>query len=174
MAAAALAVIAAACGGGAPTTDSTPAPTATLPVPMASLSPRVQVASAAVADVLAGGGFELEHVVQPFRTGEPAALRLVPRALFRVRLADPESGWVVVYDAGSRDRATQLAGELVGYLQSGFGQTNFPMDAQFAVNQLDAMVTFSWFSRERSGDPEAAEQAFELLRRVGQPHPVRR
>lgn len=141
---------------------------------MASLSPPIQSAAAIIQRRLGAAGLRLEHVVQPFRTGEPAGLRLTPRALFRVMLSDPDAGWVVLYDAGTTDRAAQAARDLVAYLQSGFGQTNFATDAQFTVNQLDTTVMFTWWSRERSADPEQAQLAFEELRRVGQPYPVTR
>jgi hypothetical protein len=152
----------------------TPVATATLPVPMASLTPRLETAAATIQRRLGAAGVRLEHVVQPFRTGEAASLRLVPRALFQVMLADPEAGWVVLYDLGSSERASQAANDMVAYLQSGFGQTNFPIDAQFAVNQLDATLMFTWWSRQRTTDPDRAEAAFEELRRIGQPYPVMR
>lgn len=141
---------------------------------MASLSPALAAASATIERRLGGAGFSLEHVVQPFRTGEPASLQHVPRALFRVMLSDPDSGWVVLYDLGTPERAAGGGRDLAAYLGSGFGQTNFPMDAEFTVNQIDSTLMFSWWSRERAGDPEQAQAAFEELRRVGQPFPVTR
>jgi hypothetical protein len=167
-------IVLAGCGPASVPATGGVAATPTLPVPMASLSPQIQNASAVIQRRLGAAGLRLEHVVQPFRTGEPAGLRLVPRALFRVMLSDPDSGWVVLYDAGTTDRASQAARDMVAYLQSGFGQTNFPMDAQFSVNQLDTTVMFTWWSRERSSDPEQAQLAFEELRRIGQPYPVAR
>ncbi|CAN5145534.1 hypothetical protein BH24CHL7_BH24CHL7_00610 [soil metagenome] len=139
---------------------------------MASLSPQLQAASATVQRRLGAAGFRLEHAVRPFRTGEPASLQFTPRALFRVMLSDPDSGWVVLYDLGTPERAAQAGRDFAAYLGGGFGQTNFPTDAQFAVNQLEGTLLFSWYSRERSGDPEQAQAAFEEIRRVGQPFPV--
>ena len=139
---------------------------------MASLTPSLSAAAVAVQRALAGAGFRVEHVVQPFRTGEPASLQFMPRALLQVLLADPEDGWIVLYDAGTGERAAQAARDLVSYLQGGFGQTNFPTDAQFAVNQLDTTVLFTWWSRQRSDEPERARAAFEAVRLIGQPFPV--
>ncbi len=147
-----------------------PAPTAALP--LASLTPALTASATTVQRALGGAGFRVGHVAQAFRTGEPASLQFVPRALLQVLLADPDDGWILLYDLGSPDRATQAAGELVSYLQSGFGQTNFPTDAQFAVSQLDSTVLFTWWSRERSDEPERARAAFEALRLVGQPFPI--
>ena len=164
--------LAAACGpGGAPPTGPAAA-TPTVPVPMASLTPQMAATQALLQRHLGAVGFRLEHSTVPFRPGEPGTLRFAPRALFRVLLSDPDSGWVVVYDLGTADRAMQAARELVSYLQSGFGQTNYPQDAQLTVNQVDTTVVFTWWSRERSDDPEAARAAFEALRLVGQPYTI--
>jgi hypothetical protein len=96
----------------------------------------------------------------------------VPRALFRVLLSDPDSGWIVAYELGQPDRAAQAGNDFVSYLQSGFGLTNYPQDAQFTLNQVDSTLVFTWWSRERSGDPDQARAAFEALRLVGQPFQI--
>jgi hypothetical protein len=139
---------------------------------MASLSPQVASAAGAIQRGLGAAGFRVEQSSRPYRPGEPQSLRLVPRAVFQIQVADPDGGWIVVYDLGSTDRAAQAARDLVSYLESGFGQTNFPVDAQFMVNQLDTTIFFSWWSRERSPEPERARAAFEALRLVGLSYPI--
>ncbi len=139
---------------------------------MASLSPQLADAAATIERRLGASGLRLEHVVQSFRTGEPGTLRFVPRALFRVILSDPDSGWIVLYDLRQPERAAEAGRDFVAYLQGGLGQTNFPGDAQFALSQLGSTLMFTWWSRERSADPEQARAAFEELRRVGQPFQI--
>lgn len=174
LALACLCVLLGACGapGPAPTGPSEPQAAPTAALPMASLTPSLAAAMIAVQQGAGAAGFRVEHVVQPLRTGEPSSLQLVPRALLQVRLADPDDGRIVVYDLATPDRAAQAARDYVAYLQSGFGQTNFPADAQFAVNQIGSTVMFTWFAPEQSAEPERARAAFDALRLVGQSFPI--
>ena len=175
VAAAALAAaltIAHGCAPSAAPTTAPAAPTPTIPAPMASLTPRMAATQALLQRHLGAAGFRLEHSAVPFRPGEPGTLRYAPRALFRVMLSDPDSGWVVVYDLGTPDGAARAGAEFVSYLQSGFGQTNYSQDTEFTLNQVDTTLVFSWWSPGRSADPDAARAAFEALRLVGQPFPI--
>ncbi|MFN8519918.1 MAG: hypothetical protein U0667_11135, partial [Chloroflexota bacterium] len=61
---------------------------------------------------------------------------------------------------------------LASYLGSGFGQTNFPVDAQFSVAQLDSTVIMTWWSAARAEDADWAQGAFDVVRTIGQPYPV--
>ena len=87
-------------------------------------------------------------------------------------LAEPDIGYVVVYDFPDQQTATARAQELASYLGSGFGQTNYPFDAQFAISQVGDTVVFTWWAPSRAvGDPQA-EDAFNAVASVGQPVPV--
>ena len=76
---------------------------------------------------------------------------------------------MVIYEAESIGRALELAQELADYVESGFGQTNFAADTQFAVSTLEDTVVFTTWSRRRSDDPERAEVAFDAIASVGTP-----
>jgi hypothetical protein len=79
---------------------------------------------------------------------------------------------VVIYQLADSADAGVRATELAGYLGSGFGQTNFPVDAQFSVAQADSTVIMTWWSRERADDDDAAQGAFDVVRAIGQQYPV--
>ncbi len=57
-------------------------------------------------------------------------------------------------------------------MASGFGQTNFPLDAQFSVSQVGSTIVFTWYSGARASDPVRAREAFFAIASVGQPFPV--
>jgi hypothetical protein len=114
-------------------------------------------------------GLNLVQSTVSFRPGEPGDVQLAPRAVYRVLLADPNAGWVMIYDLSSPDAAGQAGRSFAAYLRSGVGQTNYPRDAQFSVNQLGGTLVFSWWSRERTSDAQQAEAAFDVIRGVGTP-----
>lgn len=108
-----------------------------------------------------------------YRPSEPLALQSVPRTVYQVVLPqDPGAGYAVIYRAGDPAGAQTMAAELQQYLQSGFGQTNFPTDAQFAISVYGPTVVFGWYSPGASADPATAKKAFDVLRSFGQPVPV--
>ncbi len=163
-----LAALVMGCGAGRQVAD-TPAPVAT---PVASPGQALAGTIARITDALTGAGYQVAPPVAPYRPSEPASLTQVGRSVLQVRDVGPELGYVVVYQlAGSAEAATR-ATELAAYLGSGFGQTNFPVDAQFSVAQLDSNVIMTWWSRERADDPERAQGAFDVVRAIGQPYPV--
>jgi hypothetical protein len=152
----------------ATTGPSTPAPQ----TPMAVLSPHVQAALAAVQRRLAEQGITLEQSGTDYRPAEPGVVQPVPRAVFRVTQADPNAGWVVIYDLGQPDTAIETGRAFASYLGSGFGQTNYPRDAQFTLNQVGGALVFTWWSPGQSADPDRARAAFEAIQLVGQSVPI--
>lgn len=139
---------------------------------MVVLSPQVQAALAAVQRRLADLGMTLEQSGPEYRPAEPDVVQSVPRAVFRVAQADPNTGWVVIYDLGQPDVAIDTGRHFARYLGSGFGQTNYPRDAQFALNQVGGALVFSWWSVGQSADPEQARAAFEAMQLAGQSVPI--
>lgn len=177
--AAALAVLllVAACGppGGGSPAPRTPAGTADeLATPMASLTPVVAGTFGALRNVLAPAGYRVDVLARPYRPAEPLELSRVPRAVLQVDVADPDGGFVVIYEFADSAMARQQGETFARYLGSGFGQTNFPLDAQFAVQQVGPTIVFSWWSRELSAEPERAQGAFDLISAFGQPIEVRK
>ena len=152
------------------------APAATAAVtPMASLSvPVAGTATALRQHLAANGGYRLDPLRRSYRPAEPVELAATPRAVFQVDVGDPEAGLVVVYEFASTQAARQRGDLFAGYLESGFGQTNYPLDAQFALSQVGPTLVFHWWSQDRAEDAERAEGAFDAIARFGLPLEVRK
>ena len=164
---------AAGCAAGPRPTD-VPAPTA-VTTPMGSLTPVVAGTAAALRQWLAeAGGYRLDHLRRSYRPAEPAELVGTPRAVFQVDVADPDGGFVVVYSFPTAESARDRGAIFARYLGSGFGQTNYPLDAQFALSQVGPTLVFHWWSRERAEDPDRAQGAFDVISRFGLPIEVRK
>lgn len=168
------ALLFAACGGGAPAPPDRGVGAAgdVLPTPQRSLSPQIAATVRALEGYLAPHGYRLVQVNRPYRPSEPESLSLVPRAVFQLDQAEPDEGYVVVYEFSDAEAAAARGRELAGYLGSGFGQTNYPVDAQFALSQMGGTLVLGWWSPERSSRPERVRRALELTRGFGQPIPV--
>jgi hypothetical protein len=162
----ALALLVAACGG--TQVQDTPRPLAT---PVASLGSALAGTARVITDALTAAGYRVAPPAVPYRPSEPASLTQVPRTVLQVQ-GEPDLGYVVIYQLADSAEAGVRATELAGYLGSGFGQTNFPVDAQFSVAQADSTVIMTWWSRERADDDDAAQGAFDVVRAIGQPYPV--
>jgi hypothetical protein len=164
-------LLVAGCGGGIPAGGLGPQNPAAA-TPLASVTTAIETSASALQAALAAGGYELDAASGPFRSSEPAALIRVPRAVYRVRLADPDDGAVVIYQLPDANAAGSAAADLAGYLASGSGKVNYPADALVSVAQLGPTVILTWFSPGRSDDPDAARGAFELIASVGRAYPV--
>ena len=121
--------------------------------------------SAAVVTV----GHRLDAPMAAYRTSEPTALLQAPRVVLRADLADPDDGFVVVYDASGAEQAGTWGRELAAYLGSGFGQANFTPDTQFSVAVRDDAVIFTSWSPGRSSDAASAQAVFDAVAGVGDP-----
>ena len=153
---------------------SVQADTVVLPTPMRSLTLPATTALRQVESALLAIGERLVEPKRPYRPSEPTGLLQVPRALARADVADADDGFVVIYSPTRPAQAQVLADELATYLGSGFGQTNYPADAQFAVATLGDAVLFTWWSRSRSSDPTRAEAVFDAVSSVGEAVEVRK
>ena len=140
-----------------------------LPTPMRSFDASVARSVAAIEQALTAAGERLVLPTSGYRPSEPQSLLELPRTIRRVDLADPDDGFVVIYEAESSGGAIELAQDLADYVESGFGQTNYVADTQFAVGTLEDTIIFTTWSRRRSDDPERAEAAFEAIATVGTP-----
>ena len=145
-----------------------------LPTPMRSLEASVARTIAAVDAALVGVGERLAMPLAAYRPSEPPSLLQLPRTIRRVDLADADDGFVVVYQAPSTGAAIELADDLAAYLESGFGQTNYAADTQFAVSTLGDTIVFTTWSQRRSDDPARAEAAFDAIAGVGTAVEVRK
>ncbi len=167
----AVALVVAGCGHGIPAGGLGPADPAAA-TPLASVTTAIETSASALQAALAAGGYELDPVTGPFRSSEPAAFIRLPRGVYRVRLADPGDGVVVVYQLPDANAAGTAAADLAGYLASGSAKVNYPADALVSVAQLGPTVILTWFSPGRSDDPEAARGAFDLIATVGRAYQV--
>lgn len=166
LAGAALSLLVAACTS--PDRPSVQPDEVVLPTPMRSFDAAVSRTVAQLEAAMTAAGERLVESTGPYRPSEPASLMQLPRAVMRVDLADPDDGYVVIYRAGSAAAARDRAAELADYLGSGFGQTNFLPDTQFAVAVLGETVIFTSWSRRGSSDPDRAEAAFDAVATVGE------
>jgi hypothetical protein len=81
---------------------------------------------------------------------------------------------VVVLVLGVGAAAASRGQLFARYLESGFGQTNYPLDAQFALQQAGATLVFTWWSRELAASPERAQGAFDLVSSFAVPIEIRK
>jgi hypothetical protein len=168
-----LLVLVAVLGGCVPLASGAGGTPVTSPAPPASPGAAVAQTAAALADAYRQSGFGLIQSNRPYRPSEPPDLIAVPRTVYQVVLPkDPQSGYVVIYAATDPSAAQTLAAAMQRYLQSGFGQTNFPTDALFAVQVYGATMLFGWYSPGASADPAAAASALHVLQSFGQAFPV--
>ena len=152
-----------------PDRPSVQADEVSLPTPMRSFDASVAATIGALEGALGAVGERLEVPTGAYRPSEPESLLQKPRVIRRAELADLDDGYVVIYEADGSGEAMRLADDLAAYLGSGFGQTNFVADTQFAVSTLADTVVFTTWSRRRSDDPERAEAAFDAMAAVGTP-----
>jgi hypothetical protein len=139
-----------------------------LPTAMSTFGPSVADTISALEGAVASIGERLVVPTAPYRAAEPEALLQVPRTVRRVDLADPDDGYVVIYQAAGQQDAERVAQDLADFLGSGVGQANFTPDTQFSVSVLDDTVVFTSWSAERSDDPARAQAAFDALATVGE------
>lgn len=161
-----IALVLVSCGGTTPDTNGQAPP---LPTPMASHSAAVDGTVALVTQALAAVGRQVFPATAPYRPSEPSSLTQVPREVLQISSPDAGQGFVVIYELPTTAAATAAGQELASYLGSGFGQTNFPVDAQFSVAQVGSTIVFTWYSGATSSDATAAQAAFEAVHAVGSP-----
>jgi hypothetical protein len=140
-----------------------------LPTQQASPSAQIAATASAIEAALSGRGLRLTQAIGAYRPSEPPALTTADRAVFQVDLGVPDIGYVVIYELADADTATQRGREFADYLRNGLGQTNYPLDAQFALSQVGSTVIFTWWSASRAVDDATARLAFETVASVGQP-----
>lgn len=161
----ATAVVAAGCTSA----SQAPATAAPRPTPQASLTGELAGTVAALTRALAGAGIRLDRAATVVQPSEPPGIAAAPRALLQADVRDADGGYVLVYRFADPATAASRGAEFRDYLESGPGQVNYPLDAQFALSQLGGTIVFTWWSPERAADRERAELAFETVAAVGQP-----
>lgn len=173
-AAAILVLLVAGCAAGPGTDGRAGPPETAAATQMQSLSPAVASTVAALQAKLSAAGYRLDPADRVYRPAEPAELVGAPRAVLQADVGDDDGGLVVVYEFSEPSVAASRAQLFARFLESGFGQTNYPIDAQFALRQLGSTLVFTWWSRERAADPDRAQGAFDLLSSLGIPIDIRK
>ena len=159
-------VLSAACTN--PDRPSVQGETVPLPTPLRSFDASVSATIGLLQGAVGGIGSRLDFTQRPYRPSEPQSLLQAPRVVMRAQLADPDDGYVLIYDFVDAATARLRGQELADYLGSGFGQTNYPVDAQFSVGTVNDTVVFTWWSRRRSAEPERAAAVFDAMAAVGE------
>jgi hypothetical protein len=168
----AMAIALVGCGG--PRTPDPAADGPRAPTPLPSLNATLSATARLLRGALADAGFRLEQTTTPVRPSEPASLVMTPRAALRASLAEPDEGFVIIYDLADAAEAQTRADELAAYLESGFGQSNFTADTRFSVATVDDTLVFTWWTPSHSSDQESGEAVLEAISRIGDPVEVNR
>jgi hypothetical protein len=118
----------------------------------------VSEARAAIATALAAKRLQLEDPTVPFRPPEAARFAAAARAVYQVVLpADPNHGFISVYEFTDVASAASAGQEQATYIGSGPGRVLFPPDSRFVVRQLGTTIVFYAWSPSNSPDPRAAD-----------------
>jgi hypothetical protein len=168
-----LALVAAGCGvgagtGGAPVVMS-PAPVATAP----ALAPAPAATRAAIFAALGRERLIVADTATPYRPAESTPLAAAPRTVYQVTLpADPNEGFIVVYEFPTDALAADAARAQVAYLGSGPGRVQTPSGTDHVLQQLGpTVIVYDWLPGAAL-DPQAPLIA-EALRTVGTSFDVR-
>jgi hypothetical protein len=157
----AVAALGGSCGIGASGIVASPPPSTvepTTPVSAAVVQTRTAIAAA-----LAPANLQLIDADRPFRPAETARLAAAPRAVYQVLLADdPDHGYVVVYEFRDATAAVDAGNDLAGYLGSGAGRVQFPLDAQHTIRQLGTTLIWYTWAPSTSQDPGSPKIAQAL------------
>ena len=158
----ALVVVAAGCGIGAADVPRSLPPAATIG-PASTVSAAVDQTRQAIVAALRGIQVELVDATSPFRSAESRRLAAAPRAVYQAILPDdPDGGFIVVYEFRDSAAAVDAGNEFAGYLGTGAGRVQFPLDVQHTIRQLGTtLIVYSW-APSTSPDPGSPKVADAL------------
>lgn len=128
-----------------------------------------EVTRGLVTTALEAAAFQVRDPQTDYRPGESPDLINVPRRLVQAVLpAEPQGGYVVIYELPSANEADRVGRDFVTYLGSGTGAIQYPRDTQFVVRRVGQTLVFFPWSAEASPDAKVAEMA-AALETVGTP-----
>lgn len=144
--------------------------------PAAVTAPPAGGAASATVDhviqVLGSQRLQAARTQRPYRPPETVALSRVPRDVLQVVLpADPDHGFVVVYELPTEATAEDVGREYAAYIASGPGRVQFPTDARFTLRRVGQTLVFFAWSPANWPDPRSAEIA-TVLDTIGEAIPV--
>lgn len=122
-----------------------------------------------VAAALGDASFQVQDPQVAYRPGETRTLLGTPRLVLQAVIpADPQHGYVVVYELPDNGTADSVGREFLAYLHSGTGGIGYPNDAKFVLRRMGrTLIYFSW-SPAVSPDPDVARLA-TVLEGLGNP-----
>ena len=137
------------------------------PGPAPTLAPAghaAEITAAEVTSALQAASFQVQVPQTPYKPGESPALQDVPRTVLQAILpADPQGGYVVIYELSSNGEADRVGKDFASYLASGTGAIQYPRDTQFVLQRLGQTLVFFPWSAEADPDPRTPELAMTLL-----------
>ncbi len=137
--------------------------------PEASYSAQIAGTALLVTNALAAVGIRADPPSVPYVSGEPADIATAQRIVLQADVHDPNGGYVVIYEFTDPATSATRGAEFASYLESGFGQTNFPIDAQFSLTEVGGTLIFTWWSSDNASDRDTARTAFDAIASVGVP-----
>ena len=159
--AAAFVVVAGGCGSGATHEVVTFPPESVGPA--ATVSPAVLQTRANIAAALAPLQIQLADAKDPFRPGESPRVAAAPRAVYQAVLpTDRGGGQIVVYEFRDTGAAVDAGNELAGYLGTGSGKVQFPVDVRFTIREIGTTLVFYTWAPSTSPDPGSPRVADAL------------
>jgi hypothetical protein len=163
------------CGGSAgPAASLDLSPVTAAPGgPTTTVSPAVTPTRAAIDTALAEQGVVLGDTRRAFRPIEAPDLTDVPRTVVQALLpADPEHGFIVIYELLDPDRAMTMARAQADYLASGPGRIQAPSGTVHVIRVLGpTVVTYSWHPDASIDPAEPSIQAALESIGIGVPIP---
>jgi hypothetical protein len=168
----ALALVMGGCGMGAGSSGAIAPQSATSAAPPA-LGPAATATRTALFAALGRARLIVAETATPYRPAESAPLAAAPRNVYQVTLpADPNEGFVVVYEFPTDAAAVDAANAQLAYLTSGPGRVQTPSGTEHVVQQLGpTVIVYDWLPGAAldAGAPRIAE----ALRTVGTSFDVR-
>jgi hypothetical protein len=138
----------------------------------ASVAPAGSAAAMAhdqVALALQDAGFAVADPSVAYRPGETATLLGTPRRLLQAVIpADPNHGFIVIYEFTDANAADAAGREFSDWLHSGTGGIGYPQDARFVLRRMGSTLVFFTWSPAVSPDPEIGRLA-SVLESLGNP-----
>jgi hypothetical protein len=136
---------------------------------MAPTGQAAQLTHDIVAKALGAASFQVQDPQSEYRPGESPDLFNVPRRLLQAILpADPQGGYVVVYELPSSAEADRIGRGFAAYLSSGTGAIQYPRDTRFIIRREGPTLVFFAWSPTVDPDPRVADLA-ATLETVGVP-----
>ena len=142
--------------------------------PDKTVSPAVAQTRGQLVSVLGGQNLILNDTVSPYRPPESASLASAPRAVYQVTLpADPNGGFIVVYEFSDTGQAAAAAAEQQAYLGTGPGAVQSALGTVHVIRQVGSTVVYySWLpgfeqGPGRAGHPGRAGDARQRVPRPG-------